>query len=150
MTKTQKHIYPVNTPRYGKTYSFVIPDIPKSINHAYIIRVNKRRAFKFMSKQGKEFVKLVHSIVSQHPECSNFPLTNKKYKVRITVYMNKNYRNDVDNFAKICLDSLNKTVIEDDFHINELSLKKQTSTTGEPYTIIDVIVLDYGEQNGNE
>lgn len=140
----------VTTPVDSKTlnyddleqYTITVPHIPKSVNHCYITMYNKKqkRVNRFMSKDGKEFICKVHKVVEEHPDRYSFPLTNKKYKVRVTIFFGDRIKRDLDNCFKIVLDALNKCVIEDDYHIDELSIKRRYDKD-DPRTQIDILVL---------
>lgn len=123
-------------------YTVEVPLIPKSVNHCYVTTYNKKqkRVCRFLGKEGKKFIDAVHKSLENHPCRMSFPLTNKKYKVRVTIFYGDKIRRDIDNNFKIVLDSLNREVIEDDYHIDELSIKRRYDFDN-PRTVIEILVL---------
>ena len=133
--------------KYGRVIRITVPMLPPSINHAYISRVykpkhgGKQRVGKFMSKTGKEYKKMMATILDSHQDKGLFPV-DYNVKIRFTFCFGTKHRVDLDNRMKVAQDSISGIVIKDDKFpcVKELSVKGRYEK-GNPYTIIEVIEL---------
>jgi Holliday junction resolvase RusA-like endonuclease len=100
--------------------SLVIPMTPVSVNH---YKKPRRGGFGyFVTKEAKAFKEAVALIAKAHP----FKLCGAdSYKVSILIALGKGQKGDIDNFAKLSLDSLvDAGVIHSDAAICELFMQK--------------------------
>ena len=108
-----------------------IPTLPPSTNHAYYFGGKGKT---FMTKAGKEFKELVRLISIS--KMNNNHMLEGRLRIRFDLYFKNKRKSDVDNRIKICLDSLQKIVFENDSQIDELTIVRKY---GEPEkTIIEV------------
>lgn len=74
-------------------------------------------------------------------QCRGYePTLNARFRVMLAFRVVNRYRTDIDNLAKLVLDSLNKLAWQDDWQVDELSIRRvwaddQPSTTIEIYEL---------------
>jgi crossover junction endodeoxyribonuclease RusA len=112
--------------------TIVVPLVPPSVN-SYVRHT--RKGGHYVTAEAKAFKEAVAFLSCGHS------VTAKRYKVHIDVYLGKGMRGDLDNFAKIPIDSLVYAgVISSDSNIESLSLGKARDTSN-PRTEITVTAL---------
>jgi Holliday junction resolvase RusA-like endonuclease len=97
----------------------VVYDIPPSVNHYR--GFNRKTGVWFVRQQALNFKALVFAAAVQKKPF----VSAKEYAVTADIYLPKGQRGDVDNFAKVILDSLQYAgVVENDSRIRTLSITK--------------------------
>lgn len=113
-----------------------IPMLPPSANHYKKYRVVGRNVHWYLTAQAIAW----REAVCMYAKGKQLPKTC--YSVRITVFRGKGDRGDVDNYAKVVLDSLQKCgVLGNDDWVQELIIVKQRDIEN-PRT---EIVISYAE-----
>lgn len=96
--------------------SFTVPLIPPSANH-YVKHTRKGKHY--VTAKAKAFKEAV-AIFGKDAH-----LSHKRYQVDIHLYLPKGMRGDIDNFAKVTLDSLvSAGIIDSDAGIEALHMHK--------------------------
>lgn len=95
-----------------------IPMVPPSVNH-YVKHTRQGRHY--VSKEAGVFKQLVYLAAR---ECGRF-FASGTYKVTVGIFLGKGQKGDIDNFAKVVLDSLTEAgVIHSDAAVMELWMRK--------------------------
>lgn len=55
----------------------------------------------------------------------NEPVSDKPCEMEINLFFKSKHKHDIDNFSKLCLDSLTGVVYEDDSQITKLTITKE-------------------------
>lgn len=94
---------------------FTVPGTPPSVNH---YKMKDRRGHWYVTKEAEDFKRAVWASCRQR-------MVAKSYSVIVKVFLGKKQKGDVDNFAKVCLDSLVASgIIDTDAKVTELHLHK--------------------------
>jgi Holliday junction resolvase RusA-like endonuclease len=111
---------------------FTVPLVPPSVNH-YVKHTRKGRHY--VSGEGKAFKDAV-AIFGRGES-----LQAESYEVRLSIYLGKRGKGDVDNFAKCCLDGLVEGgIIRSDAAVDKLTIEKFRDWQ-KPRTEIEVTAL---------
>jgi Holliday junction resolvase RusA-like endonuclease len=73
-----------------------------------------------MSDGGKIFKRKMRTLLKKE----KIEITDKKVKVYLEFHYKHNYKRDIDSGVKITLDCLQGVVIEDDYQIDELMVRR--------------------------
>ncbi len=114
-----------------RVYKFTVYDTPLSVNH-YLGHNGNRP---FVKQKGTDFKELV-----AHVAPLPFPVLVGDVFVRLDIVRKAN-RGDVDNFSKLCLDSLKGIAYEDDRQVKELHLSIRTVDKNNPSVTFTVMLL---------
>jgi crossover junction endodeoxyribonuclease RusA len=109
--------------------SFSVPAVPPSVNH-YLKHTRTGRHY--VTEEAKDFKDYVVLFSSKQR------IRWKHYGVEILIFLGKKQKGDLDNFAKVCLDSLVFAgVIDSDAKITDLHMTKDRDISN-PRTVISV------------
>jgi len=112
--------------------SFSVPAVPPSVNH-YLLRARNRQHY-FVSPEAEQFKSLVLAIANS----KKLVIRWKRYGVEISIFLGKKQKGDLDNFAKVTLDSLvYAAIIDSDAKITDLRMTKDRDISN-PRTVISV------------
>ena len=114
---------------YSKGVKIEIDRLPPSVNHIWKHSGRGGFARTYMSKEGKDFKKFMHSVI-EHPQLISpinvLPLfpgdTNVKVQIFLTFPTRR--KQDIDNYCKGILDSMAGKIYIDDSQITELFVTK--------------------------
>jgi Holliday junction resolvase RusA-like endonuclease len=113
---------------------FTVPLIPPSVNH---YKKPRGRGYGFyVTKEAEAFKAEVARC------CGGHSVTSERYQVSIRIFLGGGQRGDIDNFAKVTLDSLTAAgVIESDARVDQLEMFKARDAKN-PRTEIEVKALE--------
>jgi Holliday junction resolvase RusA-like endonuclease len=112
--------------------SFSVPAVPPSVNH-YLLRARNRQHY-FVSPEAEQFKDLVLAIANS----KKLVIRWRHYGVEVSIFLGKKQKGDLDNFAKVTLDSLvYSAIIDSDAKITNLRMSKSRDIAN-PRTVISV------------
>ncbi len=114
-----------------RVYKFTVPTTPLSVNH-YTGKHGNRTYVKPEALAFKELVARVAPLP--------YPVLVGDVFVRLDIVRKAN-RGDVDNFSKLCLDSLKGIAYEDDRQVKELHLSIRKVDKHNPSVTFTVMLL---------
>jgi len=115
-------------------YTMEMDEIPPTFNRVWRHMARGHRAIVYMSKEGKAFKEMIAERVSTLGIPKHF---TGPVRVDITLTMPTKIRRDIDNFAKIILDSFNNLIYADDNQVECLHMEKRYEK-GVSHTTIEV------------
>jgi|HubBroStandDraft_2_1064218.scaffolds.fasta_scaffold00006_57 Holliday junction resolvase RusA-like endonuclease len=111
--------------------SFSVPAVPPSGN-AYVRHTKMGRHY--VTEEANRFKDLVFHIANS----KKLTIRWKHYGVGISIFLGRKQKGDLDNFAKVMLDSLvYSAIIDSDAKVTELRMSK-TRDIDNPRTVISV------------
>ena len=99
--------------------------------YKYMKQVRNR---KYVSKEGREYQKLIRYHVQNYMKNDNIEIIDYPIELKLTFYFKYRRRRDLDNCAKVIMDSLEKVLYTDDTNIYRLICEKKMQC--EKYKII--------------
>lgn len=106
--------------------SFEIKTKPLSLNNAY---PTSKSGIRYLKKEGRDYKKLIALTAKTKAYRMKFEMIEwpQAVEVEIKVYLtSKMYkrRNDLDNYSKLIIDSLDKILMEDDAQVMSIKMSK--------------------------
>lgn len=100
----------------------------------------------------KAFKKTIGDIILQNSDVTEIIAKPRNLEVLITVSCNQRrfYEVDVDNLAKMVLDSMNGIIYEDDVQVSSLICKKYIEPSGENGILIGIVEISNEERGFGE
>jgi len=121
------------------SFTFTIPCTPPSVN----TYVRHARGNHYKTKAVKAFVEEVSLSYRALGVSLGAFSVSKNYSVSALVQCKNRRSPDVDNFAKLILDSLvHVGIMQDDRYVSEICIRKAIVADQEPFTQITVTRLD--------
>ena len=114
-----------------KKITIILNEIPPSTNHYKAQRWNGKHIQWYITKKGKEFKEMIKNLDYK------WKITTKPIKMNIKLFFPTKRRQDIDNYNKVLLDSLQGIIYEDDNQIVDLRVKKFYEKN-KPKTIIRI------------